>query len=252
MRKLWNDWSLLGVGRGPYLPSLRLSDAGVTEVTTLPFRVEAVSLELPELKGGMKGTGLHFDRDRVDPDRHPLNHLLRKAIFTENTNGQHKQINVHRSARPKMSAGPPYLWPAVMAIGEGPFGGRGSSHVLISTSTLSKNWAKTHQKCLRTPVWENNASNQFCGSTIFFVNQSYCISTVAWKILPDKLGLSLILSIVSKGRGEQSQTLAAFCIILCVAGIGCYSYMTQEIPEKRCVMLDTGLQQQMNTWKNLG
>ncbi len=31
------------------------------------------------------------------------------------------------------------LWPAVMAIGEGPFGGRGSSQVLISTSTLSRN-----------------------------------------------------------------------------------------------------------------
>lgn len=32
-----------------------------------------------------------------------------------------------------------YLWPAVIAMGEGPLGGRGSSHVLISTSTLSKN-----------------------------------------------------------------------------------------------------------------
>lgn len=36
----------------------------------------------------------------------------------------------------------PYLWPAVIAIGEGPLGGRGSSHVLISTSTLSKNCTK--------------------------------------------------------------------------------------------------------------
>lgn len=35
-----------------------------------------------------------------------------------------------------------YLWPAVIAIGEGPLGGRGSSHVLISTSTLSKNCTK--------------------------------------------------------------------------------------------------------------
>ncbi|TNN73461.1 hypothetical protein EYF80_016251 [Liparis tanakae] len=32
-----------------------------------------------------------------------------------------------------------YLWPAVIAMGEGPLGARGSSHVLISTSTLSKN-----------------------------------------------------------------------------------------------------------------
>lgn len=35
-----------------------------------------------------------------------------------------------------------YLWPAVMAIGEGPLGGRGSSQVLISTSTLSRNCTK--------------------------------------------------------------------------------------------------------------
>lgn len=38
-----------------------------------------------------------------------------------------------------------HLWPAVMAIGEGPFGARGSSQVLISTSTLSRNcggWKK--------------------------------------------------------------------------------------------------------------
>lgn len=35
-----------------------------------------------------------------------------------------------------------YLWPAVIAIGEGPLGGRGSSHVLISTSTLSRNCTK--------------------------------------------------------------------------------------------------------------
>lgn len=87
-----NDSSLLEVGGEPYLSSLRISDAGVTEVTTLPFRIEAVSLELPELKGGMKGTCLHFDGDRVDPDRHPLNHLLCKAILTENRKCQHKQI----------------------------------------------------------------------------------------------------------------------------------------------------------------
>lgn len=58
----------------------------------LPFRVEAVSLELPELKGGMKGTSVHFDGDRVDPYRHPLNHLLCKAILTENRNCQHQQL----------------------------------------------------------------------------------------------------------------------------------------------------------------
>lgn len=79
-----NDSSSLEVERGPYLSSLRVGDAGVAEVTVLPFRVEAVSLELPELKGGMKGTSLHFDGDGVDPDRHPLNHLLCKAILAAN------------------------------------------------------------------------------------------------------------------------------------------------------------------------
>lgn len=39
----------------------------------------------------------------------------------------------------KITADHSDLWPAVMAIGEGPFGGRGSSQVLISTSTLSRN-----------------------------------------------------------------------------------------------------------------
>lgn len=85
-----SDRSLLEAGRAAYLSSLGVSDAGVTEVATLPFRVEAVSLELPELKGGMKGTSLHFDGDRVDPDRHPLNHLLCKAILTENRDCQHE------------------------------------------------------------------------------------------------------------------------------------------------------------------
>lgn len=83
---------MMGVGRRPYFSSLRVGDAGVAEITALPFRVEAVSLELPELKGGMKGTGLHFDGDGVDPDRHPLNHLLCKAILAAERKCQHKQI----------------------------------------------------------------------------------------------------------------------------------------------------------------
>lgn len=88
---MFKDSSLLEVERGPYLSSLRVGDAGVAEVTALPFRVEAVSLELPELKGGMKGTSLHFDSDRVDPDGHPLHHLLCKAILAANRKRDHKK-----------------------------------------------------------------------------------------------------------------------------------------------------------------
>lgn len=127
------------VEKGTYLSSLRVGDAGVAEVTALPFRVEAVSLELPELKGGMKGTSLHFDGDRVDPDGHPLHHLLCKAILAANRKCHHKQIGCSPLNVSENVCRSTYLCPAVMAIGEGPLGGRGSSQVLISTSTLSKN-----------------------------------------------------------------------------------------------------------------
>lgn len=150
-------WKTAGGGgwKGTYLSSLRVGDAGVAEVTALPFRVEAVSLELPELKGGMKGTSLHFDGDGVDPDGHPLHHLLRKAILAANRKCHHKQTGCspHVSENVRRSI---YLCPAVMAIGEGPLGGRGSSQVLISTSTLSKNWARTQKECLRLTERKNN------------------------------------------------------------------------------------------------
>lgn len=69
----------------PYLPSLGVRDAGVAEVTALPFGVEAVALQLPELEGGVEGPSLHLDGNGVDPDRHALYHFLSKAIFTVNT-----------------------------------------------------------------------------------------------------------------------------------------------------------------------
>lgn len=65
-----------------YLSSLGVCDAGVAEVSLLPFGVETVTLELPELEGGVEGTGLHLDGDGVDDDRHTLHHLLSKAILT--------------------------------------------------------------------------------------------------------------------------------------------------------------------------
>ena len=95
----------------------------------------------------MEGTRLHLDGYGVDPDRHALHHFLCKAVLAVNTHCKHEQGNVspytwdvvlvvrYTGARFIWA----YLWPAVIAIGEGPLGGRGSSHVLISTSTLSKN-----------------------------------------------------------------------------------------------------------------
>lgn len=68
-----------------YLSSLRVCDAGVAEVTALPLGVEAVSLQLPELEGGVEGTGLHLDGDGVDNHRHALHHFLSEAILAVNT-----------------------------------------------------------------------------------------------------------------------------------------------------------------------
>lgn len=67
-----------------YLSSLGVSDAGVAKVTALPLGVEAVALQLPQLKGGVEGTSLNLDGNGVDPDRHALYHFLRKAVLAEN------------------------------------------------------------------------------------------------------------------------------------------------------------------------
>ncbi len=73
-----------------YLSSLWVSDAGVAEVTALPFGVEAVALQLPELEGGVEGTSLHLDGYRVDPDRHALHNLFCKAVLAVNTQCQYE------------------------------------------------------------------------------------------------------------------------------------------------------------------
>lgn len=70
-----------------------MCDACVTQVALLPLGIEAAALELPELKGGVKRSGLHFNSDGVDDHRHSLNDLLGKAIFTvESTNRSHTSI----------------------------------------------------------------------------------------------------------------------------------------------------------------
>lgn len=73
-----------------YLSSLWVRDAGVAQVTALPFGVEAVSLQLPELEGGVEGTSLNLDGDGVDPNGHALHHFLRKAVLAVNTQRQHE------------------------------------------------------------------------------------------------------------------------------------------------------------------
>lgn len=70
-----------------------MCDACVTQVGLLPIGIEAAALELPELKGGVERSGLHFNRDGVDDHRHSLNDLLGKSIFTlESRNRPHTCI----------------------------------------------------------------------------------------------------------------------------------------------------------------
>lgn len=107
----------------------------------------------------MEGTSLHLDGDGVDPNRHALYHFLCKAVLAVNTKFAHEG-NIHtihnmgcctelQISQLNTRCMQVYLWPAVIAIGEGPLGGRGSSHVLISTSTLSKNCTKEETIILR-------------------------------------------------------------------------------------------------------
>lgn len=68
-----------------YLSSLRMCNACVAQVALLPFGIEAAALELPELKRGVKRSGLNFNRDGVDDHRHSLHDLLSKAILAAET-----------------------------------------------------------------------------------------------------------------------------------------------------------------------
>lgn len=72
-----------------YLSSLRMSNACVPKVALLPFGVEAAALELPELEGGVKRSGLNFNRDGVDDHRHSFHNLLSEAVLTAETDRKH-------------------------------------------------------------------------------------------------------------------------------------------------------------------
>lgn len=77
-----------------YLSSLGMCDASVQKVALLPFGVEAAALELPELEGGVKRSGLNFNRDGVDDHRHPLHNLLSEAVLTAETDRKHTSDRV--------------------------------------------------------------------------------------------------------------------------------------------------------------
>ena len=64
------------------LSPLRVLDAGEAQVADAPAGVDAVDLQLRELKGGVEGLGTDPDHDGVDGKRYPLHHLLSEAIFT--------------------------------------------------------------------------------------------------------------------------------------------------------------------------
>lgn len=65
-----------------HLSSLRVLDAGESQVTDAPAGVDAVNLQLGELKGCIEGLGADSNDDGVNGQRHALNHLLGKTIFT--------------------------------------------------------------------------------------------------------------------------------------------------------------------------
>lgn len=69
------------------LSSLRVLNASEAQVADAPAGVDAVDLQLGELKGGVEGLGADLDDDGVDGQRHPLYDLLRKPIFTGDGEG---------------------------------------------------------------------------------------------------------------------------------------------------------------------
>lgn len=65
------------------LSSLRVLDAGESQVADAPARVDAVNLQLRELKGRIEGFGADPNDDGVDGQRHALHHLLGKTVLAE-------------------------------------------------------------------------------------------------------------------------------------------------------------------------
>lgn len=78
-----------------YLPPLRVLNAREAQVADAPAGVDAVHLQLGQLKGRVEGLGADADHDGVDGQRHALHHLLRKAVFTTNaTTRNPSEVNV--------------------------------------------------------------------------------------------------------------------------------------------------------------
>lgn len=66
-----------------HLSSLRVLDAGESQVADAPAGVDAVDLQLRELKGRVEGFGADANDDGVDGQRHALHHLLGKTVLAE-------------------------------------------------------------------------------------------------------------------------------------------------------------------------
>lgn len=63
------------------------------KITLLPVGVDTVALELPQLKRSMEGLGVNLDGDGIDDDKHPLHHLLRKAILTATSEADQRSVS---------------------------------------------------------------------------------------------------------------------------------------------------------------
>lgn len=65
------------------LSPLRVLDAGESQVADAPAGVDAVNLQLRELKGRIEGFGADPNDNGVDGQRHALHHLLGKTVLAE-------------------------------------------------------------------------------------------------------------------------------------------------------------------------
>lgn len=65
-----------------HLSPLRVLDAGESQVTDVPAGVDAVDLQLGELKGGVEGLGTDPDHYGVDGQGDSFHYLLCEAILT--------------------------------------------------------------------------------------------------------------------------------------------------------------------------
>lgn len=70
-----------------HLSSLRVLDAGKSQVADAPAGVDAVNLQLRELEGRIEGFGADANDDGVDGQRNALHHLLGKTVLAEEWRG---------------------------------------------------------------------------------------------------------------------------------------------------------------------